>query len=841
MQANFLPPPQLLWRPLAAAVKDVDSQIEEAAKSIIADATGEDVRFVSLAPRPTSSSPRDRLAEWKRRAREKDGWGKLPLHRAAAKNGTDVAEIVKLLDAYPDGAKQKDDKGWLPLHYAAHKTPNFSVISKLLQAHPEGAKEKNGDGQLPLFLVFLSDKMVVSALLEAHPDLGVIDKSRYLKFGEDFWDFILYSFSRMKFLSDVVLRKSVHPLHLCIRLSTELKQFSLKQRSKDVRLADDADNRASELEQLLCSCARTGSVMNDSDWPEMDDCLELAVNGKLKLFISEPACSSRIRWLWENSGYSALDIEKTGCFALFCFSLRWFFSNAILHERDYHPPPVVKFWMNRASYFAFPVGLLTLPPLVHPADHVSSISREVFLAYWLLDVCFSEVAEFSSLKKKNKSTFRQTFVKYTDDPWNVYDLVALTLAIAAAVTRFMVLSAFGGVSAVSSNQLFAWALAMMWGRLLNVLSVFSFIGPLLIMVFVMLFRDLRKFAVLVVLMEMPFVAALHFLENSNDEFATLSISGVSFFKVVIGQGPDIVSVTSSPSSPYLLAIGTFLLTVLLLNLLIAMFSKTFDTIFENSTQEYMLQRAQLTFVWRHAPRMPPPLALALAIRDWIMHMAAKHLWQNDRFAVVCAGWESGIHVTEPVDFCSPNFDRLHFCKVAFPSWPNDEELKELEQHPDVLSNASLPRCIQKFKECRSHEFYSFSGFLSESKNGNAGAHALQVLKQEDCFALFKSFMNARFIEHCEKKYETWCMQVVKDFNENAKFKSDANMDRIESHMTDNAATTLRSYVMIDAIQQQVKALSDTVSNLQAQNQRMELRNDQLYASMQLILRKIHAQ
>ena len=142
------------------------------------------------------------------------------------------------------------------------------------------------------------------------------------------------------------------------------------------------------------------------------------------------------------------------------------------------------------------------------------------------------MAEFFSLKKKNKSTFLQTFVKYTDDPWNVYDLVALTLAIAAAVTRFMVFAAFGGVSAVSSNQLFAWALAMMWGRLLNVLSVFSFIGPLLIMVFVMLFRDLKKFAVLVVLMEMPFVAALHFLENSNDEFATLSISGVSFFKVV---------------------------------------------------------------------------------------------------------------------------------------------------------------------------------------------------------------------------------------------------------------------------------------------------------------------
>ena len=122
---------------------------------MIADATGEDVRFVSLAPRPTSSSPRDRLAEWKRRAREKYGWGKLPLHRAA-KIGIDLAEIVKLLDAYPDGAKQKDDNGWLPLHYAAQKTPNFSVISKLLQAHPEvrEPRRRMEMGSCPCFLFF---------------------------------------------------------------------------------------------------------------------------------------------------------------------------------------------------------------------------------------------------------------------------------------------------------------------------------------------------------------------------------------------------------------------------------------------------------------------------------------------------------------------------------------------------------------------------------------------------------------------------------------------------------------------------------------------------------------
>ena len=123
--------------------------------------------------------------------------------------------------------------------------------------------------------------------------------------------------------------------------------------------------------------------------------------------------------------------------------------------------------------------------------------------------------------------------------------MVVAAAVAATVTRGMVHAGAGGVIAVASNQLYAWALALLWGRLINVLAVVSFIGPLLIMVYVMIFKDLTRFAVFVVLMELPFVVALSYLESGNEEFSTFSDSALSFFKILIGQGPDISSLTAS--------------------------------------------------------------------------------------------------------------------------------------------------------------------------------------------------------------------------------------------------------------------------------------------------------
>jgi hypothetical protein len=92
---------------------------------------------------------------------------------------------------------------------------------------------------------------------------------------------------------------------------------------------------------------------------------------------------------------------------------------------------------------------------------------------------------------------------------------------------------------------------------------------------------------------------------------------------VIGQGPEMEIRSLAGSSSVLLSVGTVLLAVLLLNLLIAMFSGTFDIIIKNSTHEFLLQKAQLTFSWVHAPMLPPRVASPMAVKQWIINFLGR--------------------------------------------------------------------------------------------------------------------------------------------------------------------------------------------------------------------------
>jgi ankyrin repeat protein/uncharacterized coiled-coil protein SlyX len=732
-------------------------------------------------------------------AREKDQYGLLPLH-FAAKRSSNEAVVAVLLKAYPDAAREKDQYGLLPLHFAAKRSSysslgesnsrntNSAVITVLLKAYPDAAREKNKDGELPLHLR-LADRYNpnvadIAELLKAYPD-ALHEKNRL---GINLLQECLPALTQMGDLPSKIMELSTHPLKTSIQLSAALMVLSRKQRSKDIRLADGADEKAAELEQLACAIARNVTDKKHLG-QEMDDCLELAADLKLKFFISEPTCSRRIEKLWYN--------DKIG----FVIIIIWLFLNIIYDWLEAIPPPMLRFLMNRASYLAFLVCLLQLP-LQAPDDAVPSIRLEIFLAYWLFDICFSEAVEFRGIKNKHRLTFLQTIAKYADDPWNIYDVISLSAAVAAAFVRGVVHAGVGDATAAASNQLYAWALALLWGRLVNVLSVVSFIGPLLIMVLVMVFRDLSKFAFLVVLMELPFVAALYFLESGNggnEAFATFSDSALSFFKIVIGQGPEIGSVTASSS--ILLSIGSVLLSVLLLNLLIAMFSKTFDTIVENSTQEFLLQKAQLTFAWKRAPRLPPPLASPVALRDWVMSMVARHLWRNETFGQYFAGWKE---VCDPYGDDSyvdaeeeplPTFDRLHFYRIVFAKRP----VKDIRRSPSELE-------------------------------------------------IWKAYQ-PQYLKDCEAAYNAWCKQVLEDWVENAEFNSEAQMDKFKSRMLRGMETTVESSGKIDQIksqmvtqehkiaesakatQEQVNALSEAVQSQRAQIQ-------QMHDSIQLILQKL---
>jgi hypothetical protein len=55
------------------------------------------------------------------------------------------------------------------------------------------------------------------------------------------------------------------------------------------------------------------------------------------------------------------------------------------------------------------------------------------------------------------------------------------------------------------------------------------------------------------------------------------------------------------------------LAIILMNLLIAMFSKTFDLVYENAEREHFLKRAELLLEWKNGNICPPPFNVLEAI------------------------------------------------------------------------------------------------------------------------------------------------------------------------------------------------------------------------------------
>jgi hypothetical protein len=752
-----------------------------------------------------------------RSCRYKDRIDRLALHWAAQENSS-VAVVEELLKAYPEGASKLDGNGDLPLHIAARSTKfRVSIFAELYKACPKGILLGDRHGNVPLQIVANNKNMTTSVEI-LNLFLGSFELMSQLYASDLYLNSFLPVLFQMDDITSSVMKASYHPLHCCIKLSAALVQFSRTHRSKDIRWANHADEMAAELEQLACAIARqcpkpNGGSRSSKSERGLEDCLELAVDLKMKFFISEPVCSERVERFWGLEQLKPHGMNFVLYSAVFCIGTIFLSCfNVVCYNLVFSVPPLLRFLMNRVSFLAFLVCILHLPLQVPPSDTIHyeySIQFEMFLAYWLFDICFSEAVEFRVIMNKYRLTFFKTIAKYMEDPWNIYDVVSLSTAVAAAFARGFVHAGIGNITATVSNQLYAWALALLWGRLVNVLSVVSFIGPLLIMVLVMIFKDLTKFAFLVVLMELPFVAALYFLESGdggNEAFVTFPDSALTFFKIVIGQGPDISSVTASSS--ILLSFGSVLLSVLLLNLLIAMFSKTFDTIVENSTQEYLLQKAQLAFIWRHAPRMPPPLASPLALRDFAMNLVIKYVLKRcnecfaSHFAQCCAGADqSGLEywaIVPPTDAIPPTFDKLHFFRIVFPFADERETKTEIQNEPSKLDEWST-----------------------------------------------------EFIKECTAKYEPWCKQVLDDWAENAEFNSDSQMDKFKSRMLRGMETSAESSNKIDRMklqmaenakttQEQIQALSEAV---QSQCTRFE----QLHASIQsqndqiqLLLKKLNA-
>jgi hypothetical protein len=192
--------------------------------------------------------------------------------------------------------------------------------------------------------------------------------------------------------------------------------------------------------------------------------------------------------------------------------------------------------------------------------------------------------------------------------WNIFNLVLYSLLTTSFILRFVALGhPLNGndgqrekYNTLSYNFL-ALSAPMFWMRLLLFLDTFRFFGSMLVVVERMMRESLIFFALLTVVFA-GFLQAFIGMDNTdNHTDATVFILQAMAYTVMKSPNFSGFDAFAQPFGSILYYIFTFVVTVILLNILIALFNSAYRDITEKSLHEYMALFARKTMQYVRAP------------------------------------------------------------------------------------------------------------------------------------------------------------------------------------------------------------------------------------------------
>ncbi|KAI9756548.1 MAG: hypothetical protein M4579_003807 [Chaenotheca gracillima] len=195
--------------------------------------------------------------------------------------------------------------------------------------------------------------------------------------------------------------------------------------------------------------------------------------------------------------------------------------------------------------------------------------------------------------------------------WNVFNLTLYALLTVSFVLRMIALgnppvdgdlknSPRGQFNQLGYNFL-AFSAPMFWMRLLLYLDTFRFFGAMLVVLKVMMKESLIFFALLAVVM-IGFLQAFVGLNNIDSNGTATSFILQAMANSIM-QSPDFTGFEhfAPPFGIILYYIFTFVVMVVLLNILIALYNSAYEDITDNAIDEYMALFSQKTMQFVRAP------------------------------------------------------------------------------------------------------------------------------------------------------------------------------------------------------------------------------------------------
>lgn len=194
--------------------------------------------------------------------------------------------------------------------------------------------------------------------------------------------------------------------------------------------------------------------------------------------------------------------------------------------------------------------------------------------------------------------------------WNAFNNTLYSLLMVSLALRFVAFShaweEHDGETRRWFNQIsysfLAFTAPMFWLRLLLYLDSFRFFGAMLVVLKVMMKESVIFFALLIVVI-IGFLQAFIGMDYAEDMVAEDTLFIIQAMANALMQSPDFTGFErfSPPFGIILYYLFTFVVMVILLNILIALYNSAYEDIYENADNEYLALFSQKTMQFVRAP------------------------------------------------------------------------------------------------------------------------------------------------------------------------------------------------------------------------------------------------
>ncbi|XP_055354554.1 LOW QUALITY PROTEIN: serine/threonine-protein phosphatase 6 regulatory ankyrin repeat subunit A-like [Paramacrobiotus metropolitanus] len=522
-------------------------------------------------------------------------------------------EMVTLLIGQGADLSAEDNNGWTPLHHAA-VAGHLKVVKVLVDSNASTVA-KNRDGKIPLCLCANASKtaVVLYLLTKPHDVFSLMDDKVFLL------DLMLCSkTAQNKPLQEFIIT-SPSPVEVALKLARFYSEVSgrEKERERDLNLANKfCEQLGNDLLVLACNKFSPAGILRAVDHHDKS-LMDILIEGEHKDVVALPAVQRYLTQVWHgNQAWSGTKSFLIFMVFLLCPPVWLIFCLPLEHKYNYIP--FIKLICHIVSHLFFILVLILvfMSPFeqLYERHDATPKPEEIILIIWVIGK-FS--GELTTAEERSGLGWIRVLI--------------IVFCVVAFILHFI---AFAFDPPVETevlyvrNQIFALSSFFACIQIVSFLSFHYMFGPFAIIIRDVVI-DLLRFLVILVLFLTGFTFLLSSLyedvlrppEGFHHEkwvVMDMALDPLESFKKLYFAMFGLVNPTDIDAPPFgpafaealtQIVYGVYLMVtmVVLINLLIAMLSDTYQRIQARSDLEWKYGRAKLVMNMDKSAITPPPL------------------------------------------------------------------------------------------------------------------------------------------------------------------------------------------------------------------------------------------